>query len=136
MNPSIETIVRLFVRKEKRERVLTLAGNPRRRSDLIDVLLHDTRSLDPTALSALPPSGVTVEAIVLALRPAGADDVAYCISDVFDADDREVALSEALKLVVGRARDTLVFVPTARAAYYENHEGEQYILRQARGAAP
>jgi hypothetical protein len=129
VSPSIETIVRLYVRKEKRERMLTLAANPKRRADFVDALLHDTRSLEPSALTPLPESGLTVEAIVQALRPAKASELAYCITDVFDADDRETPLVDALKLVVGRARDSLVFVSTARVAYYENHEGEQYVLR-------
>ena len=128
MSSSVEIIVQLFVKKEKRDRLLTLAAKSSRRDDFRHDLLHDTRSLDPGVLLRLP-EGASVDAVVQALRAAGAGDRAYSISEVLDADDREWRLVDALRAVVGKAQDSLIFVLGTRAAYYENHEGEQFILQ-------
>jgi hypothetical protein len=127
MSSSVEVIVQLFVKKEKRERLLTLAAKASRRDDFRHDLLHDTRSLDPGVLVRLP-DGASVDAARKALRAAGAGEKAYSISEVLDADDRDWPVADALRAVVGKAQDSLVFVLGTRAAYYENHEGEQFIL--------
>jgi hypothetical protein len=129
MDARIETIVQLFVKKDKRERILSLAAKAKRRGDLRNDLLHDRRSLDPEVLAPLA-QGADREAVAKALRAAGAKELAYCISEVIAADDRELALLDALSLVVGKAEDSLVFPLGSRVAYYENHEGEQYLLRR------
>jgi hypothetical protein len=129
MNVNLEAVVQLFVKKEKRDRMITLAGKPSRRPDLRHDLLHDTRSLDPAVMTRLA-DGLTVDAIAKALRAASSSGTrAYSISEVIDADDQESSVIDALRAVVGRAQDSLVFVIGTRAAYYENHEGEQYILQ-------
>jgi hypothetical protein len=129
MNVNIEAIVQLFVKKEKRDRMITLAGKPSRRRDLRHDLLHDTRSLDPAVMTRLA-DGLSVDAVAKALRAASSSGQrAYSISEVLDADDQESSVIDALRAVVGRAQDSLVFVIGTRAAYYENHEGEQYILQ-------
>lgn len=136
MNVNIEAIIRLFVKKEKRERMTTLAGKPSRRSDLRHDLLHDTRSLDPAVITRLA-EGLTVEAIAKALRAASSGgERAYSISEVLGVDEQESSVIDALRAVVGRSEDSLVFVIGTRAAYYENHEGEQYLLQnRSLGAA-
>jgi hypothetical protein len=50
----VETLIDLFVKKKKRERLRALAGKAGRRADLRHDLLHDRRSLDPAVLLALP----------------------------------------------------------------------------------
>ena len=132
MNAHVEVLVQLFVKKEKRERMLAFAAKANRRGDLRDDLLHDRRSLEPSVLVPLSASATSVEAITRALRAAGAGARAYVISAVLDADDRELDLVDALELVVGRSEDSLVFAVGSRVAYYENHEGEQYILHRKR----
>jgi hypothetical protein len=129
VNAHVESLVQLFVKKDKRERLLTLASKSSRHDDFRDALLHDTRSLDPRVLTRLPDHGVTAESVGQALAAGGARKLAYCVSAVLDADDRELLIAQALLLVVGRAEDSLVWAIEARIAYYENHEGEQYVLR-------
>src|SRR5690349_19727307 len=110
MNGNLEAIVQLFVRKEKRDRMINLAGKQSRRPDLRHDLLHDTRSLDPAVMTRLA-EGLTVDAIASALRAASSSgERAYSISEVIDADDRESSVIDALRAVVGRAQDSLVFV--------------------------
>jgi hypothetical protein len=128
MPDHLEAIVGLFVKKAKRDRIRELAAKPGRRADLRNDLLHDTRSLDPSVLVALPAHGTSADGVVKRLRAAGAGDRAYCITDVTDADDRELPLVDAVTAVLGRSVDSLVFPIGSRVAYYENHEGEQYLL--------
>lgn len=130
MNAYVKILVPLFVKKEKRDRMLILAAKQQRRFDFRHDLLHDVRSLDPKTLTQLPVSGSSVSAIAKALRAAGAGERAYCISAIFAVDDRELGLVEALTAVVGRSADSIVFAINSRTAYYENHEGEQYILQR------
>lgn len=130
MSSHLELVIELFVKKEKRDRMRTLAGKASRRADLRHDLLHDRRSLDAAVLFALPESD-TVATIARALRAGGAGDRAYCICDFDELDDREVLLDEALARVVGSERDALVHPVGTRVAYYENHEGERHLLRRA-----
>lgn len=126
MHQHLEALIRLFVRKEKQERILFLASKPRRRSEMLTDLLHDTRSLDLATASRITARPGDVTAV--AQRLGGAGERAYCASDIVDVDDRELAVGDALRLVIGRERDSIVFCPRTRFAYYENHEGEQLVL--------
>lgn len=119
--------MRLFVKKEKRERILALASKASRRGDFRSDLLHDARSLDPGVLRRLAATS-TVESIARDLRAAGARGLAFCISERDDVDGLELPLDDALGRVVGRESDSLVFALGSRAAYYENHEGERWLL--------
>lgn len=64
MSPHVDDIVRLFVRKEKRERILALAAKASRQSDFRGALLHDTRSLNPRVMRRLPASGSIAEDVL------------------------------------------------------------------------
>lgn len=119
MHPALERAIALFVKKEKRERMHALA---KRRGDLRDSMLHDRRSLDPAVLLACPETPATT---VVAMRAKGAVGVAYCFADD-ENDDREMPLNEAVSAAFGRARDTLVIA--GDVAFYENHEGERFLL--------
>jgi hypothetical protein len=110
--------------------MLALASKASRQSDFRDALLHDTRSLDPRVMRRLPASGSTAEGVLTEMRSVGAKGRAYCISAVLDANDRELDLLEALRLVVGRSSDSLVLAIGAPVAFYENHEGEQAVLHR------
>jgi hypothetical protein len=127
MSPHDERVVALFGKKDKRERLLFLASKAARRSDFIDALLHDTRSLDRSLLTVLEAKEAEVAGLLIRLR-AAATAPAYCISAMGEIDGREVTLAEALRTCIGRAQDTLVFCLANESAYFENHEGEQFTL--------
>ncbi len=131
MGSYLDRIVSLFVKKEKRERILALAANPKRRADLHDALLHDTRSLDRRTMLAID-EGVRDAKAVLPLLRAKPSARAYSISTIPELDDREVELGAALERAFGRERDTIVFCIETERAYYENHEGECFVLGPAR----
>lgn len=129
MNPHIEMLVRLFVKRDKQERMLTLGHSRNRRADFRHDLLHDKRSLDPAVfLPAL--ANATVDSVARALHSAGAGSHAYCISEIVGADDCELPLNEALVQIVGKSEDSLLFPVGSRVAYYENHEGDVHLLRR------
>jgi hypothetical protein len=132
MHASVDEIVRLFVKKERRDRLLTLAAKASRWGDFRHDLLHDTRSLDASVMHSLA-GGLSIDAVAQALRAAGAGEQAYCVSELLDVDGREQRVLDALQAVVGRSQDSLVFVIGTRAAYHENHEGERFILHNRKG---
>ena len=125
MSALVERAIALFALKDKRERLLFLAGKPARWDDFCDAFLHDTRSLDPRSMTRI--SSTTDHARLIAQLGATPAAKTYCISSWLD--DRELSLVEALRAIVGRQRDVLVFCPESERAYYENHEGEQFVLR-------
>jgi hypothetical protein len=131
MSPHIVHLVRLFVAKDKRERLLFLAAKPARWGDFCDAFLHDTRSLDKAVMTRVSARNEDLTALLAQLR-ATVSARAYCISSIADIDDRELPLGEALRAAVGRERDTLVFCLDSQRAYYENHEGEQFVLAALR----
>jgi hypothetical protein len=120
-----ERIVALFAKKEKRERLTFLASKADRWGDFCDALLHDTRSLDAAKMTRI--STTDREEILAQLR-AKADARAFCVSAIPDLDALELPVAKALEACVGRERDTLVFVVATERAYYENHEGDRYVL--------
>jgi hypothetical protein len=65
------------------------------------------------------------------MRALGAKQRAYCVSTTED-DDLETDLAQALNRLVGREVDALVLAVGAGVAYYENHEGEQFLLHATR----
>jgi hypothetical protein len=118
MNPTLERAITLFVRKEKQERMRALA---KRREDLRDAMLHDRRALDPTVLEPCP---ANVAATVAAMKKLGAGVNAF----VFDDEDAELPLLDAVTRVFGRERDAIVV--SNEVAFYENHEGERFLLKR------
>lgn len=129
-SPHVEALITLFAAKDKRERLLFLASKPPRWGDLRDALLHDTRNLDLATLTPVA-KGADVAAVLRRLRGT-AKSVSYCISGIFELDAREVALGDALKAAMGRQRDTIVWCVESQVAFYENHEGEQFVLERKR----
>jgi len=118
MNPALERAITLFVRKEKQDRMRALA---KRRDDLRDAMLHDRRALDPAVLQPCPPDATATAA---AMKKLGASATAF----VFDDEDSELPLLDAVSSVFGRQRDVLVV--SNDVAFYENHEGEQFLLKR------
>ena len=128
MSPHIATIVRLFVIKARRERLTELAAKAKRWNDFRHDLLHDTRSLEDAVL--VPLRNATLADVTRRLG-ARTGERAYCISTRSEIDDRELDLGEALAATIGRMEDAIVFCPRSARAYYENHEGEQFILARS-----
>lgn len=133
MSPHVETLVRAFAKKDKRERLLFLAERPSRWADFCDAFLHDARSLDPARMSAVQAAGV--ESVTRALGGTP-NSIAFAISAIAEIDGRELPLRDALRAAVGRERDTIILCIDTNRAFYENHEGEQRLLTRAERRYP
>jgi len=120
-------VIDLFARKEKRERLIALSEKASRRADFLDAFLHDRRSLDPRVLAPLAPHGLSVDRIVAQVGKAS--DAAHCLGGVGDDDGRDATLVTLLTANALRSRDLLIYDLVTRRAYYENHEGECFVLR-------
>jgi hypothetical protein len=125
----IDALVRLFVLKEKQERLLSLGAKASRWPDFRHALLHDTRNLNPRTLTRIVFNDTDLDALIRRLMVSSpTTEIAYCVSDNYAIDDKEIKVTDALRASVGREQDTMVFCMTRRLAFYENHEGEQYLL--------
>lgn len=120
--------IRHFVQKERQKRYLALAESPKRYGDFVNDLLHDGRHLEHRKMRRLHKASLSI--ISQDLHALGAGKTCYVLAaGPFDATQQEMNTAAALLAVVGSARDCLLFFPEALLAYYENHEGEQYILK-------
>ena len=91
-HPIEEATIRAFVNSTKRDRLLTLLGNPKRRRKVLDALNHfddwDERFAQPVKSSA---------DILALLRQAGAPAECHVISDDDELDGRSMPLDEAVR---------------------------------------
>jgi len=94
IHPVEEATIRAFVRSEKRDRFITLLGNPKRRRDAVNELNHFDgwdyrfgRSLD---------SDVDLLEV---LRNSGAEDFCHLISNDSSLDGQTRALNDAVRSV-------------------------------------
>ncbi len=127
VSPHVETLVHSFAKKDKRERLLFLAERPSRWAEFCDAFLHDARSLDAAVMSAIATRDAEVESVVRGLGGTPRS-LSFAISTIAEIDDRELPLGEALRAAIGRQRDTIILCIDTRRAFYENHEGEQWLL--------
>lgn len=124
-----------FARKDKRERLLFLAERPSRWSDFCDAFLHDARSLDPAVMHAIAARDAGVESVMHRLGGTRRS-MAFAISAIAEIDSLELLLGDALRAAIGRQRDTLILCIDTKRAFYENHEGEQWLLTREAQRSP
>src|SRR5262245_5592953 len=91
LHPTEEAMLRAFVVPERRDRLLTLFGSPRRRKQARDALNHfadwDARFVQAVHSSA---------DVIALLRKAGAPSECHVISDSEELDSRDMPLAEAV----------------------------------------
>lgn len=129
MNPTT-AFIRSFVEKNRQERYLTLASKPKRRRDFVWDLAHDGRHLDRSFMKRLVEEEKSLTAVAARLKSLGATDTCHVVAATnLETDGQEMNTADALAAVVGKFQDCLLFFPSAALAYYENHEGEQFVLQ-------
>ncbi len=127
-----ESLVRAFVIPRKRERMLMLLANPKRRGTALNALYH-FRDLDDRFVVPIKPCDQTPELIAEALRRFGAPDNCWVISTDDSLDASEVPLDEALAAIVGNDQGNLISCVPGKLAYFEGEWTEDpYILRRVR----
>ena len=123
-----EALVRSFVVPAKRQRLLELLANPRRRSKATQTLAH-FRGLDPRWLVALPPDRQDPASIGRELRYRGAGPTCHVVSEDREVDGRQLPLAQVLGHVVGRGFGTLVSCVPGQLVYFEGEgPSDRWIL--------
>ena len=129
MTPT-EQFIEMFVLKERQDRYLALASKPSRREDFVWSLAHDGRHLDRRFMRQLPTTQSASDAIAL-LQSHKVGTRCFVVAALYEEfDNSEFDTNKVLSSVIGTSNDCIVFFPTACMAYYENHEGERYILQR------
>jgi len=125
-----QALVEAFVVPRKRERLLSLLSNPRRRRTILDSLYHFD-DLDDRFVEYLPPSQHSPEGIAEALRRYGAPDTAWVISTDDGLDGREMPLDEVLTRIVGCFEGTLLSCIPGKLGFFEGEGPEdRCVLRR------
>ena len=83
-----------FIIPERRERYLSLLGNPKRRGKLLNRLNH-AQDVDLSFARPVPP-GCIGESLAVLLEQMGAGETCYVIADASDMDGQSMDLREAL----------------------------------------
>jgi hypothetical protein len=126
-----EALIRGFVLRTRRQRVLALLRNAKRRRKALNTLYH-FRDLDPRYLVDIPPSDQGVGSIAALLAQRGAPDTCHIISTNQDLDGRALPLVEALEQIVGSGDGTLLSCVPGQLGYFEGEgPGDRFILARA-----
>ena len=126
-----ESLVKAFIVPRKRDRMLSLLANPRRRRTVLDALYH-FGDLDDRFVVPVPCRHHTPENIAKALRDYGAPDRCWVISTDDSLDAREMLLDEVLAAIVGYGEGNLVSCVPGKLAFFEGEvPKDRYILRRA-----
>ena len=132
LHPVEEATLRAFVVAAKRDRLLTLFGNPKRRRQALNVLDHfdgwDKRFAQPLESTAN---------VLVWLRKAGAPSTCHVISNEAELDGRDLPLDEAVSACeVFPFASVLCCVPGKLAFFYgEVYAPRERVLLQRRGGA-
>jgi hypothetical protein len=113
-----EALIRTFVVKSKRDRLVELLANRKRREDVTSSLAH-FRDLDSRFVVALPSSQQDARAIEREFRRRGAGESCYVVSENPDLDGQRMRLGEVLDRVVGGGMGTLVSCVPGLLAFFE-----------------
>jgi hypothetical protein len=97
LHPMEEATVRAFVLSAKRDRWLSLLGNPKRRATVLRELSHGSRFFDPRFATAVPSNRDAGEM----LRALGAPALCRVISEHREFDGRELPIVDVVREAVG-----------------------------------
>ena len=123
-----EALIAAFIVRERRERMVTLLRNPKRRAKATASLAH-FRDLDQRWVVPIPSEAQTPSAIEAALRRRGAGDLCHVISEDAAIDGKQLPLRSALDLVVGTGFGSLLSCVAGALAYFEGEgPSERCIL--------
>jgi hypothetical protein len=123
-----EELIRAFVIKERRERLVAGLANPRRRRQVLDSLNHFGH-LDARYAQIIVPIAQTPQGIANILKGKGAPDACYVISGNAKLDGQEMPLTAALERVVGMGLGTFISCVPGMLGYFEGEEaGARYVL--------
>lgn len=118
MSTEEEQLIRAFIDIRKRDRLLGMLSNPKKRRKGTSEFAHFD-GLDERWVVQIPPAQQHPPEIEELLRSRGAGDTCYVVSDDSDLDGRRLPLSEALRDVVGFGMGTLISCIPGELAYFK-----------------
>jgi hypothetical protein len=125
-----EELIRAFVLKERRERLIAGLADPRRRRQVLDSLDH-FRHLDTRYAQSVLSRTQTPQGIEGILKRKGAPDTCYVISANAKLDGKAMSLTTALEQVVGIGLGTFISCVPGVLGYFEGEEaGARYVLER------
>jgi hypothetical protein len=116
-----DLLIRSFVIPAKRERLIGLLANARRRKSVLGRLAH-FRDLDPRWVILLARGQAEVESIMHALKLRGAPDSCHVISENLAFDGRRFRPAVVLDDIVGMGAGTLISCVPGLLGYYEGED--------------
>ncbi len=121
-----------FVIPANRERYVELLSTKRGRERVRGALDH-FNDLDPRFCRKVSLQDAKPAAVLEALRKLGAPPQCHIISVHGEPDGREMPLSDALEVAIGRGQGTLISCISGVLGYFEGKEpNELYIRRRDR----
>ena len=124
MNVELEKeLVKLFVRSEKRERVLMFAGKTKSRPKLL-AELNGPGIFNQKLLTKFTGSQRTLANLISEYTKLGMGPDLYVISENSAWDGCTIPKSHILEATLFESTDTLGYCPKSRTAFYEWHHGE------------
>jgi hypothetical protein len=127
-----EALIRGFVLAAKRQRLVDLLANPKRRRTATASLAH-FRDLDSRRAVPVRSNEHDAASVERALRARGAGDTCYVVSENQALDGRRMALAAALDEVVGRGLGTLISCVPGVLAYFESEDPSEACILDRRG---
>ena len=113
-----EALIRAFVVKAKRDRLVEFLSSRKHRQKAIASLAH-FRDLDPRFVVRLPPGADNPDSVARALRQRGAGDTCHVISENNELDGKRFSLEAALEQVIGQGMGTLLSCVPGALGYFE-----------------
>lgn len=123
-----EALIRSFVVKQKRDRLIEFLSSQKQRRKATATLAH-FRDLDQRFVVRLRSNEQSPESIARALRQRGATDTCHVISESAELDGKRLSLEVALEQVVGQGLGTLLSCVPGALGYFEGEgPGDRCIL--------
>lgn len=122
------SLIAAFVKRSKRDRYREILSNPRLRHKFTNQLAHFT-DFDPKYRLPIPSNKLFVNNIALELQKRHSPKIVFAISEDPSLDQKELALVDALKQIVGRGMGTVLSCIPGRLAFVET-EDERFILER------
>jgi len=135
-----EAIVKAFVVRERRERLLSFATSSKNRKKFTNELAHfrwfDMRYATPVNWSVDPSLKLWdrhsqgLDNLVRLLKSKGAGATCWVVSENTHVDGKEMTLEAALKSTIGSGMGTILSLVPGKLAYFEGEDEALLLVRQ------
>lgn len=129
MNSDIELeLINLFVRRKKRERLLTFAGKSKTRDKMIREF-NSPGIFSPNLMTEFKGGERTVEQLLKRYRESGMSNSVYVISEKYEWDGLEMTTDDILEESLAMCTDVFAYCQKSKTAFYEwHHSGASFFL--------